>query len=81
MEYGLKYNILSNLLSRFSVGKLPSWAKSKIIESSSPSLAPPSDVGKGRWGRGAFTDTPFSAPATGEEEGSPKDNSSLEWAR
>jgi len=64
---------------RFSVGKLPSWAKSKVIDSSSPSLAPPSDVGKGRWGRGAFTDTPFSAP--GEEEGSPKDNSSLEWAR
>ena len=70
------------------MGKLPGWAKTKIIQSSSPSLAPPPDpVSKGRWADRAgqdlsirsYEDTPFSAP--GEEDSSPKEGSSLEWAR
>jgi len=67
---------------RFSVGKLPGWAKTKIIQSSaSPGLQPPSDIVKGRWAdrAGRYEDTPFSAP--GEEDNSPKEGSSLEWAR
>ncbi|XP_023335709.1 mitogen-activated protein kinase-binding protein 1 isoform X3 [Eurytemora carolleeae] len=76
-----------NDMYRFSVGKLPGWAKTKIIQSSSPALQPQGDAVKGRWADRAnqeinlrsFEDTPFNNP--GEEDSSPKEGSSLEWAR
>ena len=70
------------------MGKLPGWAKTKIIQSTNPGLQSQGDGVKSRWAdrtnheiniMRSFEDTPFNNP--GEEDSSHKDGSSLEWAR
>ena len=81
-------------MTRFSVGKLPVWAKNKIVETASPPASMANkqfEVPKGRWanrvGGGTMTvkshydsDSIIPFPAPGQEDGdSPKDASSLEY--
>jgi hypothetical protein len=68
---------------RFSVGKLPGWAKTKIIASSSPPAGAAAAVGaaKSRWA----TAPPPLRPSSYdniivEDDSSPKEGSSLEWS-
>ncbi len=69
---------------RFSVGKLPGWAKTKIIASSSPPAAgAPAAVGaaKSRWGAAPPPLRPSSYDnIIVEDDSSPKEGSSLEWS-
>ncbi len=68
---------------RFSVGKLPGWAKTKIIASSSPPAAgAPAAVGaaKSRWGAAPPPLRPSYDNIIVEDDSSPKEGSSLEWS-
>jgi len=72
------------------VGKLPGWAKTKIIASSSPPAAGPTGVpaagaAKSRWAdRGGGGSAPPLRPSYDniivEDDSSPKEGSSLEWS-
>jgi len=76
---------------RFSVGKLPAWAKSKIVESSSPpttGLNKQKEASRGRWasrqGGGPGSFNPFSSEPImfqPPDDDSQKDPSSLEYPR
>ena len=63
---------------RFSVGKLPGWAKSKIEEERSGSKP----GARGRWGaRGPTSFSPLSSEFQPPDDDSQKDPSSLEYPR
>jgi len=76
---------------RFSVGKLPAWAKSKIVESSSPivdGVNKQKEASRGRWasrqGGGPGSFNPFSSEPMmfqPPDDDSQKDPSSLEYPR
>jgi len=76
---------------RFSVGKLPAWAKSKIVESSSPlvdGVNKQKEASRGRWasrqGGGPGSFNPFSSEPLmfqPPDDDSQKDPSSLEYPR
>eukprot|EP00092_Neocalanus_flemingeri_P014006 GFUD01015108.1.p1 GENE.GFUD01015108.1~~GFUD01015108.1.p1 ORF type:complete len:974 (+),score=215.91 GFUD01015108.1:67-2922(+) len=76
---------------RFSVGKLPAWAKSKIVESTSPlavSGSKQKEASRGRWasrqGGGPGSFNPFSSEPImfqPPDDDSQKDPSSLEYPR
>ena len=85
----LDANVLSHVF-RFSVGKLPGWAKTKIIASSSPPAAPSPAAAapaKSRWAdRAGGGGPPTAVPLRPydniivEDDSSPKEGSSLEWS-
>jgi hypothetical protein len=65
------------------VGKLPGWAKTKIIASSSPPAAAAAATGaaKSRWGAAPPPLRPSSYDnIIVEDDSSPKEGSSLEWS-